>query len=361
MQGLAMAEQGPDPDAPTPASPLRPEATIRQTPDDFVVHEIPAYAPSGEGDHVFVHLEKRGLTTLELVRRLAEATDTSKDDIGFAGMKDRHAVTTQWVSIPWREPVDALEPHLVLDDVRVLEVSRHGHKLRTGHLHGNRFTLTLRDLVPGAAAEIADGLRLLAEAGVPNAFGPQRFGRDGTLGEDATAWVRGERRAPKDKRKRRLWFSSFQSLLFNRILSMRQQSNTLTTALVGDLVRKHDTGGMFTVSEEDAPDAAARASAGRLSATGPMFGTKMRWPEGEIAALEREVLASAIGDTDLGPFKRYGEGTRRSLRFMLEELDIRSAEADEHLTVSFVLPKGAYATTVLSEVCRWRDPHRPLR
>lgn len=349
-----MAEQGTDPSADD-----RPTATIRHTPEDFVVDELPAYDPAGTGDHAFLHLRKRGLTTLELVRRLAEAVDVPKDDIGVAGMKDRHAVTTQWISVPWRDALDELRARVALEDVELLALERHGHKLRTGHLKGNRFTLTLRELSPGAAPSITAGLQRLATEGVPNAFGPQRFGRDGTLGDDATAWVRGERRPPKDKRKRRLWFSSFQSKLFNIILSMRQDAGTLTTALVGDLVRKHDTGGMFTVGADDAEDAAHRASSGLLSATGPMFGTKMRWPEGAVAELEREVLADAIGDTDLGPFKRYGEGTRRSLRFMLEGLDIRSGDGDESLTVSFVLPKGAYATTVLSEVCDWTDPHRP--
>jgi len=351
-----MAEQGTNPTADD-----RPNATIRHTPEDFVVDELPAYAPTGAGDHVFLHLKKRGLTSLELVRRLAEAAGVAKDDIGVAGMKDRHAVTTQWISIPWRDDLEDLKARIELEDVELLALDRHGHKLRTGHLRGNRFTLTLRELSPGATPAITRGLERLAANGVPNAFGPQRFGRDGTLGDEATAWVRGERRPPKDKRKRRLWFSSFQSKLFNIILSMRLDTGTLTTALVGDVVRKHDTGGMFTVAPEDAEDAAARAASGRLSATGPMFGAKMRWPEGPVAALEREVLAEAIGETDLGPFKRYGEGTRRSLRFMLESLDIQSGDGDEHLTVSFVLPKGAYATTVLSEVCRWTDPHRPSR
>lgn len=349
-----MAEQGTDPKADE-----RPTATIRHSPEDFVVDELPAYDPSGTGDHVFVHLRKRGLTTLELVRRLAEAVEVSKDDIGVAGMKDRHAVTTQWISIPWRDELDALRARADLEDVDLLALERHGHKLRTGHLKGNRFTLTLRELSPGAATSITAGLERLATTGVPNAFGPQRFGRDGTLGDEATAWVRGERRPPKDKRKRRLWFSSFQSKLFNIILSMRRDADTLATALEGDLVRKHDTGGMFTVAPEDVHDAATRARSGLLSATGPMFGAKMRWPEGDVAKLEREVLHDAIGDADLGDFKRYGEGTRRSFRFMLEDLGIRSGHGDESLTVSFVLPKGAYATTVLSEVCHWTDPHRP--
>lgn len=328
---------------------------IRTEPEDFVVDEVPAYAPCGTGPHAYLRVEKRGLTTFDLVRRLAAATGVPRDAIGTAGLKDRHAVTTQWVSVP----LDPMPSDLDLGpEVRILEVSRHTNKLRTGHLRGNRFRLRLREVSAAAAEVIAAGLTRLSRQGVPNAFGPQRFGRDGDLGALATAWVRGERRPPKDRRQRRLWFSSFQATLFNSVLADRRRDGTLDTALAGDLVKKHDTGGMFLVADEDAADAAARARAGVLSATGPMFGAKMRWPEGAPAAHERRVLEAAVPGGDLAPFKRYGEGTRRPLRFPLTEVEILAEPERGALLVAFMLPKGAYATTVLSEVCTWREAPR---
>jgi len=352
---MPVADQGPD-----AALPEKPTATIRTRPEDFVVDEIPAYAPSGKGEHLYVTLRKTGRNTLDVVRDLCRAIGADARGAGYAGMKDRHAVTTQTISIP--VPIaEAPEPRLAslsLPGVEILEVSRHTNKLRPGHLVGNRFTITLRDLSPEDAAKVARDLETTGRTGAPNAFGPQRFGRDGKNPTRALAWLRGEERGPRDRRDQRFLFSALQSILFNDVLARRVAAGTWASVLPGDLAKKHDSGGLFLVPAEgrDREDAEARALAGAISATGPMFGAKMRWPEGEPLAIEREVLATVLPDASrLEAFRALGEGTRRPLRLMVGDLEVSPVDASGGLTVSFVLPKGGYATTVLATACQLVD------
>jgi tRNA pseudouridine13 synthase len=216
------------------------------------------------------------------------------------------------------------------------------------------------------AEELAQKLAAIGRIGVPNAFGPQRFGRDGDNPERALAWLAGKERGPRSPREQKLLFSALQSLLFNRVLERRTAAGTWATVLPGDVAKKHDTGGLFTVPLEgpELEDARARAEAGSLSATGPMFGAKMRWPEGEPAAIEREVLAGAWPEPlDLGRMRHLGEGTRRALRLFVSEMAVEVGEAREEgrkrvVTARFVLPKGGYATTVLGNACRIIDASR---
>jgi tRNA pseudouridine13 synthase len=335
------------------------QAVIRRTPEDFVVEEIPAYAASGRGEHLFITFRKRGLTTPDALRLLARALEVDVRGAGAAGMKDRHAVTTQTASFPFPMARDAAAAvaALALPGIEILSAARHDNKLKPGHLIGNRFTIALRDVDTGAAPGIAAVLGAMATTGVPNAFGPQRFGRDGDNPARALAWLSGQERGPRDKREQRLLFSALQSLWFNQVLARRQADATWMRVLAGDVAKKHDSGGIFTVPLEgpELADAQARAEAGALSATGPMFGAKMRWPEGEPGALEREVLAATGLTLDrFEAWRHLGEGTRRPLRLMVEDLAARiepAGEAKATLNVTFVLPKGGYATTVLGRAC----------
>ncbi|UQA58721.1 tRNA pseudouridine(13) synthase TruD [Polyangium aurulentum] len=343
-----------------------PLATIRRTPEDFVVEEIPAYAPSGKGEHLFVTLRKTGRNTMDVVRDLARALGADPRSVGYAGMKDRHAVTTQTISLPFpiARPAEEALSGVALPGVEILGVIRHDNKLKPGHLVGNRFRITLRDLSAEQAASVRARLEEVGRVGVPNSFGPQRFGRDGDNPERALAWLRGQTRGPRDRREQRLLFSSLQSLLFNRVLERRVADGTWAKVLPGDLAKKHDSGGMFLVPESgpELDDAQARAEQGAISATGPMFGAKMRWPEGAPAKLERDVLEGAgVQDLQLENFRSHGEGTRRPLRLMVGDLEVHGPDADGGLTVSFVLPKGGYATTVLAEACRLADASRDRR
>ena len=332
------------------------EALIRHVPEDFRVEEIPAYAAAGDGEHLFVTFRKTGLTTLEAVRRIARALGADARAAGFAGMKDRHAITTQTAS--FQLPLDrdpALEEPI--EGIEVLSWERHRHKLKTGHLRGNRFTIRLRRLSLDARDGIDEALALIAARGVPNAFGAQRFGRGGDNAELALRWLRGEARPPRGKKERRLLFSALQSHLFNLVLARREADETWCTVLAGDIAQKRDTGGLFDVEESERDEARARAERGEISATGPMFGARMRRPHGAVDELERQVLVDAgIGDT-LDAHRALGEGTRRALRLWVDELEWQWSAEEPYLTVRFVLPKGGYATTVLSRAFLLVDPH----
>ncbi|MFO0627613.1 MAG: tRNA pseudouridine(13) synthase TruD [Polyangiales bacterium] len=165
---------------------------LRATVDDFCVDEIPAYEPSGQGEHTYARIEKRGLTTPAAVEALARALGVNPRDVGHAGLKDRHATTTQWLSLPRTDPARVLA--LALPGIRVLAAARHGNKLRTGHLKGNRFTLRVTGLddLDEALRRTAPIADVLTREGVPNYYGEQRFGRDGDNFARGSAWLRGE-------------------------------------------------------------------------------------------------------------------------------------------------------------------------
>jgi tRNA pseudouridine13 synthase len=324
---------------------------LRTRDEDFAVDEIPAYAPSGSGDHVFVRYEKRGLTTPQAVTAIARTLGVRDRDIGVAGMKDRHAVTTQWISLPPPVTPDAALA-LAVDHVRVLEAVRHGHKLRTGHLRGNRFRLVVRGVAPDAAAITREILARLATApGAPNWYGEQRFGRDGDNAAKGRALVTGERPLGRDRKLDRLMVSALQSELFNQWLVARLADGHYRTALAGDVMHKV-AGGMFdcTEPEVDTP----RVAAGEIVPTGPMFGVSMRAPaaESEAATHEDAILAaSGLSREAFSNVKAIAEGTRRDAAIAITDAAVRMLEHGV-LEVTFGLPAGAYATAVMREVMK---------
>lgn len=289
-----------------------------------------------------MRIRKRGLTTEAAVARLAQALRVDRRACGHAGLKDREAVTTQRVSLPDVAPEAALA--LRWDDLEVLEAARHRNKLKPGHLAGNRFEIVLREVSDLAAAEAR--LAVVGAEGFPNAFGPQRFGRDGDNAERALAFVRGEARGPRDPRERRLLFSALQARWFNRLLSLRVADGSHQVPVAGDLLKRHDSGGMFLC--EDVETDRARAARGEVSPTGPMFGIEMAQPGPEVLARELSVLADDGLDLPaLAAHRALGEGTRRVLRILTREWTV-VAEPHGVLRVTMTLPKGAYATTALA-------------
>ncbi|MFT3769799.1 MAG: tRNA pseudouridine(13) synthase TruD [Minicystis sp.] len=330
------------------------------------MEEIPAYAASGRGEHLFITFRKRGITTPDALRMIAEALGVEARAAGAAGMKDRHAVTTQTASfpVPMARDAEAAVRGIAIPGIEILAAARHDNKLKPGHLIGNRFTIALREVDANEAAGIVEKLGEIGRIGVPNAFGSQRFGRDGDNPARAIAWLSGKERGPRDRRQQTMLFSALQSLLFNRVLQRREAAGTWAGVLPGDVAKKHDTGGLFTVPLEgpEMEDARARGEAGTLSATGPMFGAKMRWPEGEPAAIERAVLAEAGPEIRFEAWKHLGEGTRRALRLLVAEMDARvepEGAGKVSVIVRFVLPKGGYATTVLGRASRLIDATAP--
>jgi tRNA pseudouridine13 synthase len=319
---------------------------FKLVPEDFEVEELPAYNPSGEGEHLFLWVEKRGRDTREVVRALAQALGVPEGDVGVAGMKDRHAVTRQLLSVPART-----EPKLAgfsLEGVQVLWARRHGNKLRTGHLRGNRFKLRLRGVKdPGAARE---SLSQLVARGLPNYFGEQRFGRARDNADKGKALLLGQRLPQRpDRFQRKLYLSAFQSHLFNRALVERLRAGTFDRALLGDVLRKEDTGGLFVCEapEVDNP----RVAAFEVSPAGPMFGPKMTLSAHGVAEAEAALLTEE-GMT-LSDFVRGGgetEGTRRPYRVRLGNPEF--TPEGEDLMLAFELPRGAYATEVLAELLK---------
>jgi tRNA pseudouridine13 synthase len=332
---------------------------LRSADEDFVVDEEPAYLPSGAGDHVFVRIEKRGLTTPQAMRAIAGALGIADRDIGVAGMKDRRALTSQWLSLPPPVTPEAARA-LELTDVRVLEVARHPHKLRTGHVRANRFRLRVRGLPAGAAPELADRARailarLAAPPGAPNWYGEQRFGRDGDNAARGRELVAGARRAGRDRRMDRLMVSALQSELFNAWLAARVTDGLYRRALAGDVLHKRG-GGLFVCTEREVVE--ARLLAGEVVATGPMFGDRMRQPAAGTPAGEREAAildAAGLLRDGFARVRALAEGTRRDAAILLGEPSVAALAAaadDGTLEVAFTLPGGAYATVVMREVMK---------
>ncbi|UJR79505.1 tRNA pseudouridine synthase D [Sandaracinus amylolyticus] len=320
---------------------------LKDRPEDFRVDEIPAYEPSGAGEHLYVRFEKTSVDTRDAVRRIAEVLGCDPRDAGFAGLKDRHAITTQWASFHRGEPskLEGVE----LEGVRVLEAKRHVNKLRTGHLRGNRFRVRLRGAPREDEAAARAVIAELERQGVPNYFGDQRFGRDRANLPRARAWLVEGGKPPRDSFERKLFVSVLQSELFNTMCAARVREGTLGAIVEGDLCRKEESGGLFVATDVAVEN--ERAARFEISATGPMFGAKMRWPEGEAKRREEETLAAAGLDLDaLARFAKYGEGTRRPYRMRLGAPTLEVD--DEGLVLAFDLPSGGYATVVIRELTR---------
>ncbi|MBA3455273.1 MAG: tRNA pseudouridine(13) synthase TruD [Deltaproteobacteria bacterium] len=325
---------------------------LRTTDDDFAVDEEPAYLPSGAGDHVYVHIEKRGLTTRHAAAAIARALAINERDIGIAGMKDRHAVTRQWLSLPPPVTPEAARV-LAVDGIAILEVSRHTNKLRTGHVRANRFRLVVRGVAGGAAERAQAILARLAEPpGAPNWYGEQRFGRDGDNAVKGREIVSGVRKLGRDKKLDRLLVSSLQSELFNTWLRARIEDGLYRRVLAGDVLHKKN-GGMFTC--EDPATDEARLLAGELVVTGPMFGDSMRTCGDGTPAAERELAILTGAGLEPGSFARVrqiAEGTRRDASIEVADVEVTAAGEPSTLEVGFALPGGAYATAVMREVMK---------
>ena len=379
---------------------------LKVEPADFFVEEIPLYIPSGQGQHVYLTLEKTGVTTHGAIKMIVQALNISPKAIGYAGLKDAQAVTRQLLSI------DGVNPETVaalnLPKVKIVDVTRHRNKLKIGHLAGNRFVIRVRHVKPEAATVAQNILDVLSHKGVPNFFGEQRFGNRANnhlLGEqiirqnasefvaefvgrpkaeelppvqaarhlvDEGQWVEALKQWPHhlseerrviaaivraegepevafralDKKLLNFFVSAFQSQLFNELL--QQQLDRLDQLETGDVAYIHQKGAAFLV--EDATIEQPRADRFEISPSGPLFGSKLLQAQGEPGLREQKSLASR--EIALDAFKMAGlklSGSRRPYRFPLKEPKIWW---DDGLVVSFELPAGAYATTVLAEVMK---------
>ncbi|MDB4991715.1 MAG: tRNA pseudouridine 13 synthase [Myxococcaceae bacterium] len=323
------------------------EGTLKGSPEDFVVEELPAYPPTGIGEHLYLWIEKRDLNTQDAVARLAQALGARPDGAGYAGLKDKRAVTRQWLS--FHHVATPRAEDLTVEGVSVLEVSRHVNKLRTGHLRGNRFTIRLASVPPAHDVHASAALARLVEDGLPNYYGSQRFGIEGRNLSSAWSWVVDQGRPPNKPFLRKLFVSTLQSALFNAWLAERIERGDYLRALPGDILRKEESGGLFPCTEPDVDS--ARVRSWEISATGPMFGARMRSAEAEAHEHELALLARyGITQEHFARVERAGEGTRRPSRVRVSEVEQRR-EGDD-LVLSFTLPKGSYATVLLGELTK---------
>lgn len=323
---------------------------IRFVPEDFQVEERPLYLPCGEGEHLYITITKRGLSTPDLVRRLSSTLGLKAQAIGVAGLKDARAVTTQMVSLQGvtAERVMTLKTDDTLLNLHIL--GRHRNRLRTGHHAGNRFRLTIREVASHAQETVPAVLEQLTKRGVPNYFGPQRQGKAGDNYQTGAALLHDARRREKMNRNQRIWYlNTYQSFLFNRILARR--IDQIDQVFVGDWAMKSENGACFQV--DDAAKEQPRADRFEISPTGILFGSRVSWADGEPGKVEEAVIdeAGATKDALIAAAKACGfRGERRTLRVPLTELEW--SLSGNILTLTFGLPPGAYATSLLRELMK---------
>jgi tRNA pseudouridine13 synthase len=328
---------------------------VRADPEDFVVRELPLYLPSGAGSHAYARVEKVGWTTRDLQRTLVGAGIATKH-IGVAGLKDKVARTEQWLSVPRRHEAEAWAALEAMPGVRVLETGRHANKLGIGHLRGNAFRVRVRDVGAEGADRVRAVAARIAAHGAPNYLGPQRFGRLGRNAVDGWRLVRGER-VHGDVRLQRFFLSALQSQVFNLLLAERIRDGLFERVIVGDWARKHATGGTFEVV--DPAVESERAAALEISATLPLHGKKVRVSGGDAGEREARVL-NALGMRWTDLVRRHGD--RRISRIVSLGVELEAVPeaapvgaptgTGGDLWLSFELPKGSYATTLLRELLK---------
>jgi tRNA pseudouridine13 synthase len=318
---------------------------IKVHPQDFEVEEIPAYEPSGAGDHLYLWIEKTDLGAEYFVRQVARRLNIPNGEVGTAGLKDRRAVTRQWISVPGA--CESAVSQLDGDGVRVLRVSRHTNKLKPGHLKGNQFRILIRDASP--SIETTPILNRIRAQGLPNFYGPQRFGRDGETARLGMALLRGEPTKVRNPFLKKLALSAAQSQLFNDYLSRRMADGLFRAVLSGDVMAKWPAGGMFTA--EDVPAEQARFDRRETVTAGPMFGRKTFPAKGDAAEREARVLDTAgLSRSSFEGFGKLVTGTRRHNLVYID--DLSAIWDSEGLRLTFTLPAGSYATVLLREVMK---------
>ena len=304
---------------------------------------------SGSGEHAYLWIEKRGVSSPELVNRIVRQLGVPSKDIGLAGQKDRHAVTRQFASVPKRFAANAEK--LNSSDVTVLSVTAHQNKLKTGHLKGNRFCLALRNpegsFTNADADRVRERLSLLVDTGLPNYFGPQRFGHGGNTIIDGLRLLHGK--LPKDhwpenqsRTLRRLALSAVQAAVFNLVVAQRVVARTVAVPQPGDVVVRREGTKPYLI-----PDG---ADVSGVVPAGPMPGPEMLQAALGIAEMEK-VAMEKLG-LHSGDFERFAKLTSGVRRKMLEfPVDVSaSLNSDTAIEVSFTLSAGTYATIVLQEV-----------
>ena len=327
-------------------------ATIRSVPEDFIVEEIDAFPASGSGEHLLLTVEKRGMNTAFAAKRIAQWAGVSESAIGYAGLKDRHALTRQRFSVHLPKKVAPVEP-LADDGLRVMDARWHARKLPRGALAGNRFALTLRD-VEGDRDAIEARLRTISETGVPNYFGEQRFGHGGGNVAEALAMFAGRR---VGREKRSLLLSAARSELFNRVLAARVRAGSWNTPLHGEVWMLDGTRSVFG-PEPWSDDLEQRLTAFDIHPTAPLWGAGNLRSTQASSALELASIADGESQALRNGLEKAGlRQERRATRLVLRGPTWEWIEGCA-LILAFDLPAGSFATAVLDEIGRVYSPPR---
>ncbi len=341
------------------------EFHFKQSPRDFVVEEIPLYEFSGEGEHLVLLVRKKNMSTLELVSVLAKYLGIQNKEIGYAGLKDKHAMTKQYISIhkKYEEALERFEH----PDVKIVSKTYHDNKIKIGHLQGNRFYIKVKKVTPTAAKKIDEALKNIADFGMPNYFGYQRFGNDGDNHFDGEKIAKGEKKE-RNPKIRKLLISAYQSHLFNLWLSRRLEINTLVQnftieelesilnlpndevaklklqkhpfkMISGDIMEHYPYGRLFDFdgAEEDSQRFLER----QISVTGLLSGTKVKVASGIAGTIEKDFFQEI-----------NAEGARRYAWVYPTQIEGRYNSMEAQYEMNFTLPKGSYATVLIEEIAK---------
>ena len=343
---------------------------FRPTPETFVVEEVPLYPFSGEGEHLILKVRKKNMTTWQMLQTLSEQVGVKVRDIGYAGLKDKNALTYQYISI--NKKYEESLARFSHPSIKIVETTRHKNKIRLGHLKGNRFFIRLKKVTPLNAKKIDEVIKIIAEEGMPNYFGYQRFGIDGEnyrLGQEI---VEGKRQV-RDKKLRRLYINAYQSHLFNLWLSKRVENSKLLKSFSykelgdifdlpqgllkelkeqprffkiypGDIMMHYPAGKIFYA--EDVPAEAERFFQKSIAPTGLLPGKGVKRSDGLARGIEK--------DFDDERIQEFGD--RRYAWVFVEDLQGKYKEKEAWYELNFFLPKGSYATVLLEEIA-----HRKLK
>lgn len=321
-------------------------AGIRRQADYFQVDEVLPFEPDGEGGHVWLKIRKKGINTDWLANELAGFAKVPQVAVGYAGLKDRHAVTTQWFSIKVEGITEPDWSAFETEDIQIVEQTRHGKKLKRGVLAGNIFDLRLTDM-KGDGALWQQHLEVIQQQGVPNYFAEQRFGRQLNNLHRVGHWFE-TGKAPKKRQQKSLYLSAARSWLFNLVLDQRLQLGNWNQAIDGDVMVLAGTKASLFNAEVSDTVLSSRLAKMDIHPTGPLWGRGKALKETACLALEQQVLSS-WDDWQAGLEKAGMKQERRALRLFPQDFEWQFL-ADEQLQLRFFLPAGCYATAVMREL-----------
>ncbi|MCF6258215.1 MAG: tRNA pseudouridine(13) synthase TruD [Gammaproteobacteria bacterium] len=348
-----MTEYSELPDWPRASGKPVTSAVIRSCPEDFQVDEILNFEFDGEGEHLLVHVRKRNQNTADVAQKLARHAGVKVRDIGYAGLKDRNAITTQWFSVWLPGKPDPDWSAFENDDLQILTSQRHRRKLQRGALQGNRFVIVLRDIECEGIADqqtLEQQLAVIQKQGVPNYFGEQRFGRGGKNLSEAVAMFNGRR--VKARHLRSLYLSSARSFLFNEVLAARIAAGNWLQALPGEVLMLAGSRSFF-VADELNEEIEQRLASGDVLPSGPLWGRGELASQQDAEILEQNTLAGQAVYRD-GLETAGLKQERRALRLAVSGFQWQWLPEGKNLQLCFELPSGCYATSVLRELIHSR-------